>query len=69
MSKYQVQVLKKVAFLQAIVDDFCNNALISFEGDLHQVDFGNFPDAIFEPTDILKRNTLQPVKDFVIFPS
>lgn len=68
MSRYQVQVLKKVPFLCTIVDEFCNNALISFEGDLQQVDFGNFPSAIFEPTDVLNRNTLQPIQDFVILP-
>ena len=62
---HRVSVRKKFDFLCAALEQF-DSATVALEGDLSQC---IFQDAIVEsrePNDILQRNTLQPLQDFVI---
>ncbi|WP_420645689.1 hypothetical protein [Candidatus Leptofilum sp.] len=65
---YQVHVKKRIPFLQALLDFYCGNALISFEGNLSAADFREIPVISSEPTELLRRGTKWPLYDFVILP-
>lgn len=54
--------------MQSIVDFYCGNALISFEGDLSTADFGEIPVVSNQPTELLRKGTISPLGDFVILP-
>jgi hypothetical protein len=60
--KHNIQLLEKM------IDLFCDDAAISFEGDLSQADLRGIPVLSREPTAVLKCNTLQPKSDFLIIP-
>lgn len=68
LTGYSIHVKKRIPFMQSVVDFYCGNALISFEGDLSTADFGEIPVASNRPTELLRRGTISPLGDFVILP-
>jgi hypothetical protein len=64
--KYSLVVKKTIELLNVLIEEFCGDAHISFEGDLSTCDLGEIRDVSFEPTAILPRNTIWPQQDYVI---
>jgi hypothetical protein len=54
--------------MSMIVEQFCENAYMSLEGDLSLFPFEMFPEAVTEPSEVLTRHTIRPVQQFVIMP-
>ena len=65
---YSVVTRKASLLLNLVLEHFCGGAHLSFEGDLSQCDTSVLRDCSFTPTDVLRRNTVQPLGDFVIIP-
>ena len=68
MDGYFLIVKYSLTLFERLLDQFCGNAHISFEGDLSQCDLRGISLVNREPTGVLKRNTLQPKLDFIILP-
>jgi hypothetical protein len=68
MDGYILEVNEPIKLLKAIIDMFYGNAYISMEGRLKANDFSFINGISKEPTEILKRNTIEPRQDFIIFP-
>jgi hypothetical protein len=51
-----------------MLDCFCGDAFISFEGDLSKFDFGQIRDVMSPPTEVLRCQTIWPKQEFVILP-
>lgn len=64
----RLDVKKKIDLLGILLDEFCGDAFISFEGDLSQADLRDISVVSQEPTSTLKRNTRSPQQDFLIIP-
>jgi hypothetical protein len=68
VDRYWVVARDKPGFLIAMMKALVGNAHISFEGDLSRCEFpGEVPKRSTE-TSVLKRQTSQPVQDFVVLP-
>jgi hypothetical protein len=67
-SGYSAVTGKASLLLKMVLEKFCGGAYVSFEGDLSQLNMRDLRDHSFTPTEVLKRNTLQPLLDFVIIP-
>ena len=63
-----IDVKDKPGLLLAMMKLFKNNSYISFEGDLSRLSFVNIFNSSEEETDVLKRQTIDPILDFVIVP-
>jgi hypothetical protein len=61
-------VKHKLKLMEIMIDLFCCDTLISFEGELSQADLRGIPVISREPTSVLKRNTIWPKSDFIIIP-
>src|SRR6185437_4572331 len=62
------RVRDKFAFLLAVMRQLAGGAQISFEGDLDPFSLAEIQGACSQETEVLKRNTLWPKKDFVVLP-
>ena len=62
------KVRDKGQLLLAMMQEFEGNAHVSFEGDLRALPLSRYPGASFQPTVVLKRNTIWPEQDFVVVP-
>ena len=68
MMGYRLEVKNSVELVKAIVELFCGNARLSFEGQLKEKDFSWVEGITTEPTNVLQRHTLEPELAFVILP-
>ena len=62
------KVKDKRRLLLELMDELSGSARISFEGRLGGLRVLRNPDASDQPTQVLKRNTVWPVQDFIIVP-
>ena len=67
-SQYLLNVRQKPEFMLAIMSALAGDAHISFEGNLALCRFDKLPDSSHSETDALRRNTANPVLDFVVIP-
>ena len=67
-NQYLIDARDKPALLAATMKTLAGDARISFEGNLSRVDFGSIAGTSNEETHILKRNTIEPLQDFVVLP-
>ncbi|USD22774.1 hypothetical protein MJO52_06455 [Microbulbifer variabilis] len=58
----------KPGLLHAVMEQCTGASLISFEGSLEHLSFYKWPNASYEETPVLKRQTISPKLDFVILP-
>ncbi len=66
---YRLKVKKSIELVKAVIELFSGNAHLSLEGQLKGKDFSFVEGIATEPTEILKRNTLEPQHhNFVILP-
>lgn len=65
---YRLEVKKSVKLVKAVIELFSGNAYLSMEGYLKGKNLGFVEGTTTEPTEILKRNTLEPHSDFVVLP-
>ncbi len=65
---YHLIARRPLALFERLLDRFCGNAHISFEGDLSKCDLRRIQVVSREPLGVLRSNTLYPKLDFVILP-
>ena len=65
---YSIKTKKTVLFLEALLNELCGNAHISFEGDLSKVTFDRISGKSEIETSVLKRSTTYPGVDFIVLP-
>jgi hypothetical protein len=65
---YRLKVTNKMSLIVAIMDKFCGNSQLSLEGDLSQCDFHTIQGATDQESTTLKRNTISPLQDVIVFP-
>jgi hypothetical protein len=58
----------KPGLLLSMMNELAGNAHISFEGDLSHCDFIKISGTSSVENGILKRNTIEPIQDFIILP-
>lgn len=63
-----IWVKKALRLLDAVTERYCPGGLVSLEGDLSRCDFSAIRSHRKEETDVLKRQTISPVQDFVVMP-
>lgn len=69
MATYRsLQVRDCPAILWAFYREYDGSALASFEGDLSVLNFNELSGCSFDETNSLKRQTLEPLMDFVVVP-
>jgi hypothetical protein len=66
--RYWLRARDKPSLLVALMRALAGNAHVSFEGDLSHCQLMALPGASTEETEVLKRNTLVPRRDFVVLP-
>ena len=60
--------MDKGQLLLALMEEFEGDAHVSFEGELRSLPLWTYPGASSLPTDVLKRNTVWPIQDFIVVP-
>jgi len=61
-----IKVKKPVLLIGAIIRELCEKAYLSIEGNLTKIDRECIKVYSEKETSLLKRNTLKPLKDFII---
>ncbi|MEZ4222545.1 MAG: hypothetical protein R3B13_16515 [Polyangiaceae bacterium] len=67
-TSYLVNARDKAGLLVAMARALAGDAEISFEGDLASCHLRELPRASALETEVLRRNTLDPLQDFVVLP-
>jgi hypothetical protein len=65
---YRLKVKYKVPLLSALVEAFCGDAHLSLEGDLAELRWDGPTQPEPAIASVLRRNTVEPVQDFVVLP-
>lgn len=68
MTKYRLIVKQPIKLLEALLDLFCCDARLAFEGDLSKCDLRGIPILARDSAGVLKRSATDPTQGFVVLP-
>ena len=66
--KTWIDARDKPALLLAVMKELVGNSIISFEGDLSNLELDKIESSRSDETEVLRRQTASPVLDFIVLP-